>query len=150
MLKNKELVTIHERNQQQNGKTAQWEFSRGVLVSKYHEDHGNKDEVMGRYCDRQRSKVEFIQDFCQISWRKQLDEDAQIILKRKQRGLRTSAGKKGIGSVWLLSTFGFHELLQFLDKPKNNYHINKESSPWLTFVISSEVSLIQLLLLRFS
>jgi len=52
-----------------------------VLVSKYREGNGNKDDVMGRECDTQRSKGERIQDFCETSWKKQIEEDVQIILQ---------------------------------------------------------------------
>jgi hypothetical protein len=36
---------------------------------------------MDRAYDTQRSKEECIQDFCERSWRKQIDEDVQIILQ---------------------------------------------------------------------
>jgi hypothetical protein len=148
VLKNSKLVRILEKKQQQNGKTAQWEFSEVVLASKYHEGDGNNDNVMGRKCDTQRSKGEWIQDFCETSWRNQIDEDVQITLQLKQRRLKTSDWQEEL--VRLLSFFGFHELLQFLKSQKlifisTRNHLHKLRS-WFLWIFLHLVAIINFLL----
>jgi hypothetical protein len=52
---------------------------------------------MGRECDTQRNKGECIQNFCETSWRKQIDEDVKNDTAMKAAWTEDIGLTRGIG-----------------------------------------------------